>query len=608
MLNHFFKFCIIFLTVTILVPFTTFSEQELDTEETTESLGSTSEESEFTGASPFAAMGEAENLAMGISQKDIRKILDKKLAEDPTDGHKLCVIAELMRRVGHTQTEEYYEKAINAKPKEPSYHLWYGRYLWYRGLNFEAEKQYFTALRKVRERRQAGFALKDDPFLEQWIERAIINNYQDYGVPLTPNKGYPYKNANGDKKAGLFYLANVNIGRQPVDYNLLDNHTMAFTTLKGFFNQGAYEGNKQPIADSSEAGICRSPFRFNTPHRFRFYTPSPIMPAIDLHFGFNASDESMFFQRFDPDSFVDTRTTTFGAGITRSYSLGNVFDIKIEAGYNLLRRMGMIEFKPDSFENVHKYDARLDISRFLSSDKLILSFFSVFLDIPEYDMTSPEMEKRARFINGAMFDYAFYRAIPLPTFEYGKFRFKRTNTRGFHIFGGYMIDEEVWNPEHRIDHFALLGTHLKGIADGWVDVSFFPMLFWGDTEIAGKDTVNAPNFPERFSQQLRFNLLGRYRLIDEERTPWLPKEWNNFLHPASLELAVPLSWDIATQNTDETYENFGLGVELWSKMISKGMHGATFLFTAAYQFQRYYQLDKNLHNFHFDIRLGWGRI
>ncbi len=583
-------------------------ESSVESEELSEPV-SASEESDYVGASPFASMGEAENLAMGVSNRNIRKIIKKKLDENPTDGNSLAVLAELMRRVGHPQAEEYFEKAIAAKPKEPGYHMWYGRYLWYRGLNYRAEKQFFEGLRKVRARKAAGFALKDDPFLEQWLERGLINNFQDFGLPLTRHKGYPYKNADGDKKPGLFLLGGLNVGKQPVDFDLLDNHTIQFTGLLGFFRQGAFEGrgNDLTITNDVVKGICRSPFRLNTDARARFYTPNNIMPAIDVRFGFNQSKESQYFQRFKPDTFVNTQTIKVGGGLTKSYSIGNLFDLKVDLGYNLLRRKGQIEFKADTFENVNMYEGRVEFSRFISSNKLSLSFFNVLLDIPEYDITSPGMERRAKNVKGAMIDFAMYGAIPLPAIEYGKFKFKRKNTRGFHFFGGYMMDDEVWNPEHRIDNFLLAGSHLKGVVDGRMDFSFFPMWFFGDTEIAGKDSTIF-GWPSRENKLLRWNLLQRFRIIDEERTPWLPKEWNNFLRPASLDLTVPIYIEHAYGNTDETYENWGFGIELWSKLISKSLGGTTFLCTALYQFQNYWQIEKNLHNFRFDIRMGWGRI
>jgi len=444
----------------------------------------------------------------------------------------------------------------------------------------------------------------DTPFLERWIKRDLINNYQDYGIPLSSGKAYPYKEDGGENRPGLFLMSNVNYGHLPVDFGQ-QNHTLGFTTLKGFYNQGAFEAGRDTINDEQIDEIARSSHRFNTEHRLRFYVPPAIIPALEFTFAHNYSDNSQMFSRFYPDSFVDTRTTTFGAGIYKSYNLYPAFDLKIEGGYSFLRREGMVEFLPDTMENIHLFKGRVDLSRFFSSDKLILSAFAVYLNIPEQGLT--ETEKRSKFIAGLMLDYAFYRAIWGPKREYGKLIWERQRTRGIHFFGGYMIDEEIWDFEHRTDDFWVFGTKWLGLFKGRFDLWLFPMIFASDTKIAGTNQDYADDFPERHNTQFRINTLPRLRVIDEEVTPWLPEEWGGF-HVSSLEFAFPFRTDIALKETDRTYQNFGIGAELWCKVVSKSLRGSTTLLTAAYEFQRYYVIKKNLHNFHFDIRLGWGRL
>lgn len=591
---------------------------DVSTEEQLQEIPESSGESDFTDGSPssesefeqyvstssFAHMGEAENLARGMSQIHIRQILEKKLKQNPTDAYDFCVIAELMRRVNHPQTEEYYQRAIAARPKEPAFNFWYGQYLRiYRGLNYAAEKQYYVALRKLRERKAAGYAVRDDPFLKTWIDRGLVNNYQDYGFPILQNKAFPYKNADGDSKPGLFYLANINTGILPVDFGQ-SNYSMNFSTLKTFFNQSSLEADKDTINDVTVKGICRSTPRFNTYHRFRFYLPEPKIPAVDLHIGHNTSKRSQFYSRFEPDSFVNTATTRMGFGIHRSYNFFPLIDLKFETNYNFLRRYGMVEFHPDTAENIHMFDSRIDISRFISSDKLIVSLFATYLNIPE-PKNADKVEKRSKLIKGFMIDYAFYRALPLPIFEFGKFRWRLYNTRGVHLFGGMYIDEEVWHQNLRVDKFVVLGTHLKGM---WrFDFSFYPMFFLGETMDNGLNEESNVDVLKIENKFIRPNFMTRFRIIDEEVTPWLPeKGW--YFRPASLELAIPIRWDAALNDMDKTYENFGIGIELWSKVVSKALKGTTTLFTLAYEYQKYPQLGKSLINFHFDIRMGWGRI
>src|SRR5215207_7102561 len=80
---------------------------------------------------PFRCRGEAEAITRDLTVGEIHDEIGRRVARpvedtDPTTiaAHKLCVIAELKRRVGAGDTSDWYEKAIATNPDEPGYELW----------------------------------------------------------------------------------------------------------------------------------------------------------------------------------------------------------------------------------------------------------------------------------------------------------------------------------------------------------------------------------------------------------------------------------------------------------------------------------------------------
>lgn len=70
---------------------------------------------------PFACLQEAEKIGRGTSISNIYREISRRKEIRPPDVLGYCIIAELLKRVGDYEAEEYYKKAIAADAVEPAY-------------------------------------------------------------------------------------------------------------------------------------------------------------------------------------------------------------------------------------------------------------------------------------------------------------------------------------------------------------------------------------------------------------------------------------------------------------------------------------------------------
>ena len=548
--------------------------------------------------SPFACFGEGQALVSGLTVSDLGAERDARLAEPALPGdatalaHRMCVIAELMSRLGDERAGSYFERAIAAAPDEGGYELWYGAYLGgVRGASFplieRAEVHLYRALEKLRARRAKGDVRSYDATTQEWAQRRLIDLYQADGLPALPWKGYPYS-SDGTDAPGLFLTAE---GRASVDTNdFVDVSDVRKFTAETVF-AGSIERLDRKLTRSEEQAIVRAPARYEVLARAR--VRQNVLGSLD--FGYrNLSIEHGQIMRFDqPTNFVDAHVQQYGVTYKRAFDLYPVVDATIEASYQRVDRVGIVEYFPNEWEHIDMVEVKPAISRFLGPDKVTAGANFVYMNMPDTVGGEIDQRKRGRAITAFYFDYAIYRPLLLPSVSGGGVHLHRRSTRGWHFFGGAAFDNEVSGTRRvqKRDYYG--GTSLLGI--GRWDLTVQGTVFQaGVTDAEGFDLSPLAN------AQFRTTVVPLFRIIDGEATPGLPRGGA----PAFLNLVFPMKWDVATQGIHD-FENFRVGAELWTRYIATGLRGTSFLISGGYAFEYFYNLDKGLSVARIDVGMGW---
>lgn len=549
--------------------------------------------------SPFACLGEAQSIEAGLSVGDLRQERDKRVDEPAPPGeppaelaHRMCVVAELMSRLGDDRAPGYFERAVAAAPDEGGYELWYGQYLGgVRGANFplleRAEVHLYRALRKVRARRDRGGERPYDHTTEEWAERRLLDLYQADGFPVSPWKGYPY-HLDGTDAPGLFAAAE---GRTSVDTNdFVDVSDVRKFTSESVF-AGSVERLNRDLTRAEKQTLVRAPARYEVMTRARIR--QNVLGSLDVGYRSLWIDHGQIMRFDQPTSFVDARVQQLGVTWRRPLDLYPLFDATLEASYQRVDRVGIVEFFPNEFEHIDLFEAKPAVSRFIGPDKLTAGMNFVYMNMPDIVGGEIDQRKRGRAITAFYVDYAIYRPLLLPSVSSGGVHWHRRSTRGWHFFGGAAFDNEVYGTRlvQRRDYYG--GTSLLGI--GRWDVTLQGTVFQsGVTDSEGFDLSPLAN------AQLRTTLVPLFRIIDGDAIPGLPEGGS----PAFMNLVFPVRWDVATQGPRD-FENVRAGVELWTRYIATWLRGASFLVSGGYAFQYFYELDKGLHVARVDVGMGW---
>jgi hypothetical protein len=549
--------------------------------------------------SPFGCFGEAQAIENGLSVSDMSAELAARIAEPalpneslPELARRMCVIAQVMSRLGDARASAYYERAIAAAPDEGGYELWYGQYLGgVRGatlpLTESAEEHLYRALSKVRARQAKRGERPYDVTTIEWAQRRLIDLYQADGFPALPWKGYPYTSGGADAP-GVFVTAE---GRASVDTNdFVDaSDVRKFTSEAAFAS--SVERLDRALTLGEEQAIARAPPRYEVFARAR--VRQKFLGSIDFGYRYLWIEHGQIMRFDQPTNFIDARVEQFGATYKRSFDLYPVADATLQASYQRVDRVGIVEYFPNEWEHIDMVEVKPALSRFLGPDKLTVGANFVYMAIPDIVGGEIDQRKRGRAITAFYFDYAVFRPLLLPSVSGGGVHVHRRSTRGWHFFGGAAFDNEVYGTRlvQRRDYYG--GTSLMGI--GRWDLTLQGTVFQsGVTDADGIDLSSLAN------AQFRTSIIPLFRIIDQDVTPGLPAAGE----PAFLNLVFPMKWDVATEGAS-TFENIRVGAELWTRTISTALRGTSFLVSGGYAFEYFYNLGKPLNTARIDVAMGW---
>ncbi|OYW72338.1 MAG: hypothetical protein B7Z37_25120 [Verrucomicrobia bacterium 12-59-8] len=559
----------------------------------------------YTGepSKSFGIRDEALALSRSMNTVELREYIEKRTRLMEQTARDLCMTAELMKYAGDGRATEYYQYSIQAAIDEPGYEMLFGDYLRInrgpgRPLFPQPEEHYLSGLRKARQaEKQSDLAPAreaDRTATLNGIERGMIALYQRDGIPIHPGRlGIQ------DSAGPSVFFSTVNrYARATSDFDRVDD-VRSFTSEAAFASSAARLG--RPLTLAELQSIARTRNQFETFDRIRIRNGP--WPVLDLFYRHREAQSAQITNFFVPGRLNDIKLDEFGVALERTFAAMPVGDLYFRAAYSRIRRQGIVEFLPNTRENVNQYQANVAWSRFIGRDKASVDMVYVYQDIMP-DMASPAI--RNRNILGITLDYLLLRPLP-----FLKPSGKRFELRGLDFFGGAAFDVEKYGATdvHRNDYFA--GVSAKGL--GRLDLTLQPTVF----------TSRVDGDPTQSNRQFRTNVNLRYRIVDEESDPlaWgadpndrlsaQPRPDFFGLHPAFLHFVVPMSRDHALQGSN-AFENYRIGAGFDAKFYTRGFphdaqsfSGTSVLVSAVYSFQRFSRLNRDEHLFSLNLSIGF---
>ena len=556
---------------------------------------------------PYGCMDAAARLGAELSELDLHRIIDRKkveLTQAESDAGSIpnrpCAylfVAELLKRVGSFEAELYYKKAILADPHEPALDMFYADYLRvFRGpdrpLFPSAEFHYYRARRKLCVISENSRDEEWDEQTQRRLDRAIINLYQQDGLPgvqwfrtLAEPAVFPVP--------PQFFLSTTQIfGSATNDIPEVDD--VRDFTSEALFSQSAIRLNRE-LTRAELSALARSKEQYEGDYRIRIRN-GPL-PVIDLLLNDQTIDQAQVTNFFEPRRFNDVDVTEYGAAVFSPLNAAPFFDLFGRAAYKRIERFGLIEFLPSSGEDVDQWEFVGAASRFWGPNKVTFEFVSVFQDIAP-DLPNPP-DRQRRIMGGTVNVRMFGREHTLGG-NIGDPFGRQFQNRGIEVFGGHLQDRELFGDVavRKRDYFvgaAIRGFQCEPLRPVFRSFDFEVQSTVFESEVEGD--------PSQENSQYRTTVILLARLKDEEEEPLLP-EGVDHLYPAFIHIVVPFKHDVAIDGP-ESFENWAVGAELSAKFFSLRLAGTTILASAGYRFQRFYKLDKNLNLWTTNVSIGF---
>jgi len=493
-----------------------------------------------------------------------------------------CYAAELMKLTGDYHATTYYEQAIGRAQMDPLFELAYAQYLRvYRGalepLFSRAEAHLFAAERKFACLDDAHRSAVPDNF-ESLLARAFADLYQRDGLALiAPPRKHSCSGA-PESRVSLFESAGARAARTDVD---LDRQAQIRDLTAGLMLAQSRSPLNLPGA-ITPVSFLRANIRTVTPlagiDRFRLRAGGA--PAIDA-FGVgqdsgNAQITSFVFDPNQPGklAYNPVKLAEYGFALDEPFSIFNAVDASIGITYRRVRRWGVIEYIPRGPEDINQIDVHAALSRFVGPDKVTAEF--TFVNQGIMPRTAGGLA-RDRQLYGGTLTYQIFRFASAYARQF-------QNTRGIDVSFGVLHDLENYpftggvTAVKRRDYFA--GATVRSFHK--FDFNIQPTWFTSDVS-TGASQYNA---------QYETAGYALYRIVDEERTGGLPPAWHG-IRLGFLNLALPFHHDLARKGST-AFENYKVGAELSAKWFTTARRGVTFLGSARYDVQNFYNLDRTV--------------
>jgi hypothetical protein len=541
----------------------------------------------------FACRGRAETLAKDVDPQDVRHIMNKKLLDAQRPDETLsrqaddyCIAAELAWRLGSADAVSYYERAIALAPMDPGYdYLLAHYYRWLHGATLlqSAEAHYQAALRKLADLQRRHIHRDQDDTLVDWLQRDMQELYQTDGLPLLRGKAYPY---GATESPGVSLIGRFQYNHDTSDF-WHSNETRAFTT-EALFSASSQRLDR-PLTRAELYGIIIAPSRLDAIGKLRLRLD--WFGSIDFGYHWFEASKAQITSFYQPDVFNDVKFQDLNVAYQRTLNLYPLFDLNLLLNYQSVTREGFVEFLPHEVERYPIYLSTVTLSRKLGPDVLQVGGTYVYMNIPDYTDGPLDERKRGESIRAITADYAIYRSLIFP------WSTNRTNTRGWHWYGGTVYDDAVWGTRAVQQRTFYGGTNLLGLGGtGLWDLNLQGTYVDSHTTDAGTGLD-----PQQTNGQVRLSSYVVRRLVDDQ-APGVLKPVAGIFYPANLSLVVPVVWDQRAEGPNFD-ENARVGAELWYRDADP-VTSAELLINVGYGYQYFYRIQRQVNDVHVDVRLG----
>ena len=544
---------------------------------------------------PYVCEGVARDLGRTHSLKKLRAAVADRAGTAKT-ANDFCTVAELYKRLGDGRAREYYEKAIRTDPGEPVYELFFGDYLRiYHGaaetpLFPEAEKHLIAGLKKLLRLQQPPDGRRDwDTFTAARLKRSLTALYERDGFQLAERVSGGQEPGAATRRPWLFFSPAGQFQRSTGDLDRTSD--IRDLTAAALFSENSIAGPSgrlgRPLTGEELAGMARieTPLQAAGTLRVRY----GAAPVLDVFATGRRTIDAEVTNYFQPDRFNDLKLIDFGARIEKPLAIANTTDADLGFSYHRIGREGLIEFYPASKEHLDQYEAFGALSQYVGPDRINLSYTYVRQNI---DPEPTGMQSRDRELMGGTFTYQVFRPLSVPGRDSNAGLGRHFETRGVDLLAGILKDKERY-PAAPTDVFIRRGDYYAGVAArglGRLDVTVQPT--WYTSRVSDDRSEN--------NSQLRIAGNALIRVLDEERTPDIPKQRFLGMPVAFVQVVVPFHWDTPRGGLG-AFQSRGIGAELWTKLFSDGRIGVTVLGVAGYSRDRFPVLDKDFNL----VRLGF---
>ena len=624
---------------------------------------------------PFACLGAAEARYQMCSAGQnkmvncLRNAIAKAIMQQPTDAHSLCVIAELMKRVGDYEAEKYYQEAIKSSQTEPTYELFYADYLRnFRGpqrpLFPYAEEHYFQSQKKLQQQYGKTFLCRfmfdtrtlplstfdemDIEKLPEELRQAFTNN----NISLSNNISILIK-AMGHKWQ-VVDISNNNImytvkrdGNQFDVYNcatrdFLERGRIALYQQDGLSLLPKDFFDRLHVSFSSINKYARDTTDFDGVDDIRDFTSEVLFTESRIRKNRRLIKRELKGVIREKDQFETLNRLRLRYG---HWPVLDVFYRHQEFDNAQITNF----FEPNRFNDVYidQYGIAIERSFNFSPhfDFFLRGTYSKvkrkglieFNSTKEEDIDQFETQMAfSRFFGpdraNLEFIYVFQDIDPEPPIPASsasrpKGGIKRRDRQIFAATFSYQIFRpitlrrfilvgDVYQERFQTRGIDLFGGILHDI-EGFGSVNVRKNDFFigtafrglGPFDITFQPTIFTSDVERDNSQanaQYRTNFSVLYRIVDEEKYPRFPPwEWE--------ELGAYLAfWHLVVPvrhdiaiEGPEDFENFRVGISLVGKIFSTSFRGTTFLISAGYEYQRFYRLKRDLSLFNFGLSMGF---
>ena len=350
-------------------------------------------------------------------------------------------------------------------------------------------------------------------------------------------------------------------------------------TSEALFSQSRIRLNRT-LTKEELARIIRTKDQFETFNNLRFRPKPPL--AIDLSYKYREIDDAQIMNFFEPNRFNDMNVSEYGIAVQASSDI-NQYGFLVRGAYKRVNREGIIEFLPDSDEDIDQYEVNALVSRSFGEERAAFYATYMFQDI---QLNIPNPYNRDRDIFAFLLTYGKQDiAVGLeketrPVSAIENIFERKFDTRGLKFFSGVVFDIETFGDVDVKKNDYFIGSSLCA----WMDAKNCPITPFDISIELNIFTSEVEEDSSQDNAQYRTNITTYYQI------------------GRSLTLLVPLRHDIAIDGPDD-FENWKAGVELRHLLTSERGLSARCYASLRYDHQRFFNVNRELDLFGVNVSL-----